>query len=240
MNREIAGGTDTLQQSSSSSYLVYLFLVSAALIVFLPYLFPTGGGLLVRSGKKVEVVGKVKSNTYKRGSSSTYTSLASDAVIKKMSYTESKCEALETLVVDLRNVVEVEREKTFELENEVRVLQISESFLKERVVNLEERNLEYRKGLSTGYISGDLGVQNTLISEGKQENADVLVRELLRIAQMEKERTSALETEVRILQRSEIILLDRIQKLEDKFASYMTTCGQSCDNKNEQNDYMMH
>lgn len=109
-----------MQQSSSSSYLVYLFLVSAALIVFLPYLFPTGGGLLVRSGKKVEVVGKVKSNTYKRGSSSTYTSLASDAVIKKMSYTESKCEALETLVVDLRNVVEVEREKTFELENEVK------------------------------------------------------------------------------------------------------------------------
>lgn len=222
MNRDITGETDSFQQTSSSSYLVYLFIVSAAVIVFLPYVFPFTG-ILLRSAKKVDVVGKVKSDPIKKSSSSRFTSLTSDAVIKKTYYSESTCEALQAHLMDMQKVVQNERERTFNLENEIRILKISETFLKERVHNLEERNS--RKEFTTGYTSSvEYMMQNTpLMTESKRGDSDIIVHELLRMVLKEKDRTSTLEMEIRNLKKSEIALVGRVQKLEEKVASYGET-----------------
>lgn len=238
MNRDITGETDSLQQTSSSSYLVYLFIFSAAFIVFFPYLFPFSG-MLLRSGKGVDTVGKVKSGTFKKSTSSAGISRPTDTMLANIAYSESKCEALEDLVMDLQRVVQFEREKVLKLENEVRVLQISEGYLKDRVQHMEDKSLESRRDWSASYTppSGEFAMRTTL-PEGKQENLDALVHELLRMVLTEKDRTLALEMEVRILQKSEIILISRIQQLEEKFASYETTCRQTnvFDSENEQSD----
>lgn len=224
MNRDISGETDPSRQSSSSNYLVYLFLFSAAFIVILPYLFPAGG-MLVRSGKKVDVVAKVKSDGYSKrvssSSSSSYPTISSsDYLINRVYNSESKCEALEVVVMDLQKVVHIEREKTLQLENEIRVLQISENFLKERVHYLEDKSWESRKNSGSGYASSiEVLLQNAHVSDGKRDGVDTVVHELLKMVQGEKDRTSALETEIRILQRSEAILVERIEKLETQFAA---------------------
>lgn len=231
MNRETPGETTSFQQTPSFNYLVYLFIVSAAFIVLLPSLFPIGG-MLVRSGKKVDMVGRVKADI-RKGSSATYTSLPPAAMMKRIYYSESKCEALEAVVVDLQKVVQAERVKTLELENEISVLEVSESILKERVQKLEENNSASRRA-SYAPLSPEFEMQKTPSFESKQENLDALVHELVKMVHLEKDRTSSLETEVSILQRSETILIDRMQKLEEKFALYMTTCRQSnvCDSEN--------
>lgn len=230
LNRESSGESSS-RQTSSSSYLVYLFLFSATFIVVLPHM---GNIFVSRPSKKADVQEKVKADRYSKkvysSPPASYPTISSsDYLMTRVYSSEGKCDALEVLVLDLQKVVQIEREKTIHLENEVRVLQISENFLKERIQYLEDKSWESRKD---GYASSmEVLLQNALVgSEGRKDGVDTVVHELLKMVQVEKDRTSSLEKEIRILQKSESILIDRIEKLESQFAAI---CKQSnlCDSK---------
>lgn len=237
MNRDIGRGTDSLQQAPSSNYLIYLFVVSAAFVILLPYLFPLGGALL-RSGKKVGVVERLKSETFKKSSPLPYMPPSTDVAMLRAYRSESNCEALEVLVVDLQRMVQIERERTLQLEYEIRILHISGRFLKERVQKLEDRRPDFRSDLSASSTHIELLMQNTAATQSKQEKLDILVHELLRMVQAEKDRTSTLALEVQTLRRSETILVDRIKTLEEKFTLLMLNYRQTnvFDHKFEQQD----
>lgn len=223
MNRDVNGESDPLskQQTPSSSYLVYLLLLSAGFIVVLPYLFPSSG-LLSRTGSRTEEgrasLQSERRSSYKRASPapSSYPTLYTNDYFRKY---ESKCESLEIFVMDLQRVVHAERERTMHLENEIRVLQISENFLKERVQYLEERNWDYRKeGTSSDSLLRNM--PHFAASDARKGSVpDTLVHDLLRMVQVERDRTSSLQSEIRLLQRSEMSLQSRIEKLEEQFAS---------------------
>eukprot|EP00250_Pteridium_aquilinum_P013093 c21125_g1_i1 orf=1169-1879(+) len=234
MNRD-SGGESSSRQTPSSNYLVYLFLFSAAFIVVLPHM----GSILVRPGKKTDTTEKVRTDT--RHNKRTYSQPASysppasyptisssDYLMTRVYGSEGKCDALEVLVLDLQKVVQIEREKTLHLENEVRVLQISENFLKDRIQYLEDKSWESRKDSYT--TSVELLLQNALVSDGKKDGVDTVVHELLKMVQAEKDRTSSLEKEIRIMQKSEALLIERIDKLESQFSAI---CRQSnvCDSR---------
>lgn len=244
MNRDIGRGTDSLQHASSSNYLIYLFVVSASFVVLLPYLIPLSRTVLPL-GKKVDVVEKVTSETLKKSSPSTYTSststyasISTDVMVPRGHLSDSKREALEVLIVDLQKMVLIERERTLRLENEIQILHISERFLKERLQKLEDRSPEYRRDFSASSIHNELLMQNMAATQSKQENLDILVHELLRMLQSEKERTSALALEVGMLRKSETILFDRIKRLEEKLNLFLTNYRQTnvFDSKYEQHD----
>lgn len=223
-----SGESGSRQTSSSSNYLVYLFLFSAAFIVVLPYM-----GSIVRPGKKADATERVKLDRYSKKTYSTpaasYPTISSsDYLMTRMYSSEGKCDALEVLVLDLQKVVQIEREKTLHLENGVRVLQISENFLKERVQYLEDKSWESRKD---NYASSvEILLQNALASDGKRDGVDTVVHELLKMVQAEKDRTTSLVKDIQILRKSEVLLTERIEKLESQFAAI---CRQSnvCDGK---------
>lgn len=230
LSRESSGESSS-RQTSSSNYLVYLLLFSAAFIVVLPHM---GNIFVSRPSRKADVQEKVKVDRYSKKVHSSppasyYPTISSSDYLMTRAYSsEGKCDALEVLVLDLQKVVQIEREKTIHLENEVRVLQISENFLKERIQYLEDKSWESRKD---GYASSmEVLLQNALVSEGRKDGVDTVVHELLKMVQVEKDRTSSLEKEIRILQKSESILIDRIEKLESQFGAI---CKQSnlCDSK---------
>ncbi|MCO5604484.1 hypothetical protein L7F22_058651 [Adiantum nelumboides] len=238
MFRDVNGEGDPLnkQQASSSSYLVYLLLLSAGLIVVLPYTFPSSG-LLSRTGSAgtEDVIGSSKASARVR------THLTSPVYDYSLSHNlrkyESKCDSLEILVMDLQRVVHVERERTMHLENEIRVMQISESFLKERVQYLEERNYDYRRESSYS-PSMDSLLRNAQFSASDTRKTtgvpDTLIHDLLRMVHVERERTLSLESEIRLLQKAEISLQSRIQMLEEQFASTCKKDSTSKDGKKEQ------
>ncbi|KAI5054113.1 hypothetical protein GOP47_0012039 [Adiantum capillus-veneris] len=230
-NRESSGEPGS-RQTSSANYLVYLFLFSATFIVVLPYM---GSILVSRPSKKADIVqekpklGTYNKKTYSSPPASYPTISSSDYMMTRVYGSEGKCDALEVLVLDLQKVVQVEREKTLHLENEVRVLQISENFLKERIQYLEDKSWESRKD---SYASSmEVLLQNALVYDGRKDGVDTIVHELLKMVQAEKDRTSSLEKEIRIMQKSEAILIERIDKLESQFS---VLCKQSnlCDSKN--------
>ncbi|MCO5604943.1 hypothetical protein L7F22_059118 [Adiantum nelumboides] len=229
-NRESSADSGS-RQAPSSNYLVYLFLFSAAFIVVLPYM---GNIMVSRPAKKADTIQeKAKLGTYNKKAYSSppasYPTISSsDYLMTRVYSSEGKCDALEVLVLDLQKVVQIEREKTLHVENEVRVLQISENFLKERVQYLEDKSWESRKD---NYASSmEVLLQNALVSDGRKEGVDTIVHELLKTVQAEKDRTSSLEKEIRIIQKSEAILIERIDKLESQFSAI---CKQSnlCDSK---------
>lgn len=142
------------------------------------------------------------------------------------------------LVIELRRTIQIERDRTFQLENEIRVLHLSGRFLSERIQKLEERDLEHRRSFSTGAVPIDLLMQKTANMQSKQGDLVAHVQELSRMLQAERERTNALALEIKILRMSESILVDRIKRLEDKFNAFLSKDGQNkrFDSKYEQND----
>ncbi|KAI5076036.1 hypothetical protein GOP47_0008101 [Adiantum capillus-veneris] len=135
MLRDVGGEGDPLckQQAPTSSYLVYLLLSKAGLIVVLPYMFPSSG-LLSGSAGSDKIIGSSKSS----GRCIRTRTMSSPVYDYSLSHNlrnyENKCESLEILVTDLQSVVHVERERTKHLENKIRVLQISELFEREGAV----------------------------------------------------------------------------------------------------------
>eukprot|EP00250_Pteridium_aquilinum_P004685 c14887_g1_i1 orf=906-1622(+) len=238
MNRDLGRGTDTLQQASSSSYLAYLFLVSAAVVVMLPYLLPLGGSLL-RSNKKGSVAEKIKEDRLKASELYSYPSFSSDVIVSRNYMHESRLDNLEMQVIDLQRKIQIERERTYQLEYEIRILHLSERFLKERVQSLEERRHEYRRDVFAGSVPVDLLVQKTADGQSRQNNMDMYVQELRRMLQVERERTDKLVMEINVLRMSESILVDRVKTLEDKFNAFLSREGQMkhYDSKYEQKDY---
>ncbi|KAH7416463.1 hypothetical protein KP509_14G092700 [Ceratopteris richardii] len=221
MNRESSSESGS-RQASQCNYLACLFLSSFVLITLLPYM---GGIMVTRRSKKDNAQDEMTVNKYNERAYSSLSSVSYLATIPSSNYlnshiysTEGKCFALEALVLDLQKVVQIEREKTLLLGNEVRVLQISESFLKDRIQYLEERRWESRKGSSYS-ASMELLLQNTVSSNGKKDDIDTLEYELFQILQAEKDRISSLEKEISILQKSETILIERVEKLEAQLSS---------------------
>ncbi|KAI5076035.1 hypothetical protein GOP47_0008894 [Adiantum capillus-veneris] len=238
MFRDVNGEGDPLskQQAPTSSYLVYLLLLSAGLIVVLPYMFPSRG-LLSRTGSagSDEIIGSSKSSGGRiRTRTRTMSSPVYDySLSHNLHKYESKCESLEILVMDLQRVVHVERERTMHLENEIRVMQISESFLKERVQYLEDRNWDFRRESSSSSSMDSLlrSAQFAAPSEARKTTSgvpDTLIHDLLRMVHVERERTMSLESEIRLLQKAEMSLQSRIQMLEEQFAS---TCKKDTTSK---------
>ena len=177
---------------------------------------------------------------------------------------EAKCESLEVLVMDTQRVVHGERERTLFLENEIRVLQISENFLKGRVEYLEMMSRRRDSGINSKPPSSSMDpssfsspssmdpssssspsstynvfrnpspspsppppasspsssfTTSTASSNGFTSRSDSLIQDLLRMVMVERDRTSALESEIRLLQSSESLMQARIQKLEEKLGT---------------------
>ena len=60
---------------------------------------------------------------------------------------------------------------------------------------------------------------STASSNGFTSRSDSLIQDLLRMVMVERDRTSALESEIRLLQSSESLMQARIQKLEEKLGT---------------------
>lgn len=226
MNRDLGRGTDNVQQDSSTNYLVYLFIFSAFFVFVLPYLFPFGGSLL-RSSKK-EAGAKLKGQSVKTSEPyPSYTYLSPDSLVTRQYNFESRRDEMETSIVELQRAIQIERERTFQLENEIRILHLSERYLKERVQKLEDRELEHRRSFSAGSAPLELLMEKTAIAQNKQENMDGYLQELVRMLHAEKEKVSALAMEVKMLRMSESNLVDRVKTLEDKFSEFLSKSGQS-------------
>ncbi|MCO5579048.1 hypothetical protein L7F22_032900 [Adiantum nelumboides] len=239
MNRDLGRGTDTVQQDTSSSYLIYLFVLSALFVVLLPYILPFGGSLL-RSSKK-ETVQKLKGQTVKTSepySRLTYPSISTDSLVSRQYSYETKQDEIEMSIVELQRTIQVERERMFQLENEIRILHLSERYLKERVQRLESRELEHRRSFSVGSAPIELLMEKTVFAQNKQDNLDGYLQELLRMLQAEKEKVNALALEVKMLRMSESNLVDRVKTLEDKFNEFLLKSEQSkhFDSKYEKGD----
>ncbi|KAI5060505.1 hypothetical protein GOP47_0024925 [Adiantum capillus-veneris] len=239
MNRDVGRGTDTVQQDTSSNYLIYLFVFSALFVVLLPYVIPFGGSLL-RSSKK-ETVQKLKGQSVKSSepySLFTYPSLSTDSLVSRQYNYENKQDEITMLIVELQRTIQIERERMFQLENEIRILHLSERYLKERVQKLEDRDLEHRRSFSAGSAPIELLMEKTLAAQNKQDNMDGYLQELLKMLQAEKERVNALAMEVRMLRMSESVLVDRVKTLEDKFNEFLLKSGQNkhFDSKYEKRD----
>ncbi|KAH7433970.1 hypothetical protein KP509_07G095200 [Ceratopteris richardii] len=228
MNRDVYGDNDPLskqQQGPSSSYLAYLLFLSIGVIVVLPRLFPSSSLFSWTGGNKDEDAGDNRSSMPKRSKTS------SPATFYDRSRTydtfDRACSSLEAHVMDLQRVVHVERERTMRLESEIRVLQMSENFLKDQVHYLEKRSLMFRKEarpFSASYAppSVDPFLWTSQFHSAGAKTAEVpntLFQDLLRMVQVERERTLFLESEIRSLQKSEALLQSRVQVLEDQFAS---------------------
>ena len=104
------------------------------------------------------------------------------------------------------------------MENEIRVLRMSDKFLKERVLSLEGRaySNENHHGSSSSSSSLELMLEHIDSMQRKQENSDHLLWELSKMMQLEKEKTSALSQEVRTLRKSEAVLADKVHSLEEQ------------------------
>ncbi|KAH7447474.1 hypothetical protein KP509_01G108400 [Ceratopteris richardii] len=199
----------------------------------LPYM---RGIKIMKSSKKVDSQKKMMPDKY---SEKSYPSLSPsllpqvittpDYLATRLYNSEGKCDALEVLVLDLQKVVQNEREKTLHLGNEVRVLQISENFLKERVQYLEEKSWDSRKDNSHS-AAMEVLLQSALVPDAKKDGTDALIHELLKMVQAEKDRTTSVEREIKILQKHEDLLTEKIEKLEAQFS---VICKQSnlCDGK---------
>lgn len=222
MNREVGRGTDTLQQASSSNYLIYLFVFSASLVVLLPYLLPFGGSIL-RSSKK----GNIKGSSPKASSSysDTFSSLSSDFVVPKDYMLEDSQRDVQLRVVHLQRAIQNERERTVQLENEIRIMHISERYLRDRVQRLEDRDLEHRRSMSTSSAPVELLLQKTGNIQSRQSDLVAQVQELSRMLQDEKEISNALALEVQTLRLSKSVLEDRIKNLEDKVEAFLLRHG---------------
>ncbi|KAH7414606.1 hypothetical protein KP509_14G001600 [Ceratopteris richardii] len=232
MNRDI--NTDTLrkqQQSPSPNYLLYLLVLSFGLVVVFPFIFPSRS-LLSWSGSEDDGDASGRNSLVdnnRRSSGKKSTSASMTLYDRSLSYDnfDRRCASLEALVMDLQGVVQVERERTTYLESEIRTMQMSENFLKNRVHYLEERNLALTRDVSPSSSFSSPSIDPLLrnaqsfTSDGRPAGdvPETIFHDLLKIVQVERERTLALESEIRHLQKSEASLQTRVQVLEEKFAS---------------------
>ena len=234
MNRMPSNGSRRAQQQTSSpTYLLLFFIFSLFCVIVLPSLYPLGR-LLPQVSKKIVV------NFFFKKSSSTpppptnqqstqqqqqqtqqLPHFSSGALVaEKSSFSwDTNSRALEPVVLELQRMLQMERERILKMEHEIRILQISANFLKERIHLVEERafNSKPHHDLSEGSLSmTDLLMQHADSLQRKQESLNNLVQELSKMMQWEKERTSALASEVSSLRQSEAMLLARVKILEEK------------------------
>jgi chromosome segregation ATPase len=121
--------------------------------------------------------------------------------------------------MELQRMLQAERERILQLEDEIRVLRISSNFLKERIHSVEERTgfgLKQEPGLMAGSSSIDRLMQQIDSLQRKQESLNGLAWELSKMIQWEKEKTSALASEISSLRQSEAMLVAKVKMLEEK------------------------
>ncbi|KAH7445190.1 hypothetical protein KP509_02G112000 [Ceratopteris richardii] len=147
---------------------------------------------------------------------------------------DSKNAEIEMSIMNLHRTIQIERERTSQLENELRILHLSEMYLKERVQRLEERDLHHRRSLSAGSVPIEHLMERTMNIQSKQENAGDFLQDLLKMLQVERDKVSSLMTEVKILRATESHLVDRVRNLEEKFNDFLSKSRQS---ENFINDY---
>jgi chromosome segregation ATPase len=132
---------------------------------------------------------------------------------------DAESRALEALVMELQRMLQAERERILQLEDEIRLLRMSSNFLKERIHSVEERTAFGSKqdpGLMAGSSSIDRLMQQIDSLQRKQESLNGLAWELSKMIQWEKEKTSALASEISSLRQSEAMLMAKVKMLEEK------------------------
>ena len=221
MNRDARPSNTPPQPANTpANYLVYLFIFSVVFIVLLPYIVPWMG-MIQRPMKKTGNDMKPKSQeTFKDSSLSSTPQSYVNSPFQRSYLTDGKYDVLESLIMDIQKAVQMERERTMKLENDVRILELSERFLKERIQMVEDRNIVVESPKAS-YNSLQLISQSIDGNSNNLGNIDVLVRELLRAVQKEKERTDSLDMEIGKLKMSESSLKDRMELLELKISSLM-------------------
>ena len=235
MNRTPSNGSRRAQQQTSSpTYLLIFFMFSLFCVIFLPSLSPLGR-LLPQVSKKIVINFFFKKSSsapppptnhqptqsqQQQQQTQQIPHFSSGALVaEKTSFSwDANSRALEPVVLELQRMLQMERERILKMEHEIRLLQISANFLKERIHLVEERafNSKPHRDFNDGSLSNtDLLMQHADSLQRKQESLNSLVQELSKMMQWEKERTSALASEVSSLRQSEALLLARVKILEE-------------------------
>jgi chromosome segregation ATPase len=230
MNRSSSNGSRRSQQPPSSpAYLLIFFVFSLFAFMALPLLLPLGSWIPGASRRALIYF------FFKRSSASSPAKdiyqpaqqqqphFASKSLMAEQSslssFRDTESRALEVLVMELQRMLQAERERILQLEDEIRVLRISSNFLKERIHSVEERTgfgLKQEPGLMAGSSSIDRLMQQIDSLQRKQESLNGLAWELSKMIQWEKEKTSALASEISSLRQSEAMLVAKVKMLEEK------------------------